>query len=387
MKTGARLPRGIRWLGLMALGGVSLAVQAEEKIVLLTSWYAQAEQGGYYQAQATGLYKKYGLDVEIRSGGPQVNGMQLLLSKRADVIIGYDLQLLEGIQRGFQAKAIAAPFQYDPQGLLTHADVTSLQGLKDKTLLVSSSGQATWWPWLKAQYQLSDAQVRPYTFNIQPFVVDDAVAQQAYVSSEVFQVQKAGVKANFFLFSEHGYPPYGGILIARPDTIAERKAAMAKFVRASMEGWVSYLKDPAPGNALIKQDNPKMTDDLLAWGVTQIREHHLIDGGDAASQGGLQVCPGKDCESQQWTSIEPREEVITCNIGDMLMRWSDDQLPSNFHRVRNPLPHEYQGPRYSLAFFCQANKDVEILGPQRKYPPISAEDYLQQRIQANFAKG
>ncbi len=98
-------------------------------------------------------------------------------------------------------------------------------------------------------------------------------------------MQKAGVKANFFLFSEHGYPPYGGILIARPDTIAERKAAMAKFVRASMEGWVSYLKDPAPGNALIKQDNPKMTDDLLAWGVTQIREHHLIDGGDAASQG------------------------------------------------------------------------------------------------------
>ncbi len=132
MKTGACLPRGLRWLGLMALGGVSLAVQAEEKIVLLTSWYAQAEQGGYYQAQATGLYKKYGLDVEIRSGGPQVNGMQLLLSKRADVIIGYDLQLLEGIQRGFQAKAIAAPFQYDPQGLLTHADVTSLQGLKDK---------------------------------------------------------------------------------------------------------------------------------------------------------------------------------------------------------------------------------------------------------------
>ncbi len=97
----------------MALGGVSLAVQAEEKIVLLTSG-TPGRSRGYYQAQATGLYKKYGLDVEIRSGGPQVNGMQLLLSKRADVIIGYDLQLLEGIQRGFRAKAIAAPFQYDP---------------------------------------------------------------------------------------------------------------------------------------------------------------------------------------------------------------------------------------------------------------------------------
>ena len=214
MKIRSRTPWGYRVLGLVALSGMSLAVEAEEKIVLLTSWYAQAEQGGYYQAQATGIYKKYGLEVDIRSGGPQVNGMQLLLSKRADVIIGYDLQLLEGIQRGFQAKAIAAPFQYDPQGLLTHTDVASLEGLKGKTILVSSSGQATWWPWLKGQYQLNDAQARPYTFNIQPFVADDNVAQQAYVSSEVFQVQKAGVKLNFFLFSEHGYPPYGGILIA-----------------------------------------------------------------------------------------------------------------------------------------------------------------------------
>ncbi len=103
------------------------------------------------------------------------------------------------------------------------------RGLKDKTLLVSSSGQATWWPWLKAQYQLSDAQVRPYTFNIQPFVVDDAVAQQAYVSSEVFQAEGRSEGELLPLFRAR-LSPYGGILIARPDTIAERKAAMAKFV-------------------------------------------------------------------------------------------------------------------------------------------------------------
>ena len=313
MKIRSRTPWGYRVLGLVALSGMSLAVEAEEKIVLLTSWYAQAEQGGYYQAQATGIYKKYGLEVDIRSGGPQVNGMQLLLSKRADVIIGYDLQLLEGIQRGFQAKAIAAPFQYDPQGLLTHTDVASLEGLKGKTILVSSSGQATWWPWLKGQYQLNDAQARPYTFNIQPFVADDNVAQQAYVSSEVFQVQKAGVKSNFFLFSEHGYPPYGGILIARPETIADRNAALAKFVRASMEGWVSYLNNPAPGNVLIKKDNPKMTDDLLAWAVTQIRQHHLIDGGDAASEGW-----GTMTETR-WRKT--RDFMVSANLLDAATDW------------------------------------------------------------------
>lgn len=285
MKSMSRIPLSCCVLSTLIAGAFSLSAQADEKIALLTSWYAQAEQGGYYQALATGIYKRYGLDVSIQSGGPQINGMQLLLSKRADVIIGYDLQLLESVQRGFQAKAIAAPFQFDPQGLLTHASVTSLDGLKDKTILVSSSGQSTWWPWLKARYQLSDSQVRPYTFNIQPFVADGNVAQQAYVSSEVFQAQKAGVKSNFFLFSEHGYPPYGGILITRPELISSRKDAMAKFVKASMEGWVSYLQNPAAGNALIKKDNPKMTDDLLAWGVEQIKAHHLIDGGDAATQG------------------------------------------------------------------------------------------------------
>lgn len=101
-------------------------------------------------------------------------------------------------------------------------------------------------------------------------------------------------------------------------------------------------------------------------------------------QGGLQVCPGKDMEQQQWTSIEPRDDVITCNIGDMLMRWSDDQLPSNFHRVKNPEADEYQGARYSLAFFCQANEDVLIESPQKKYPSITAKEYLKQRISANF---
>lgn len=101
-------------------------------------------------------------------------------------------------------------------------------------------------------------------------------------------------------------------------------------------------------------------------------------------QGGLQVCPGKDMDQQQWTSIEPRDDVITCNIGDMLMRWSDDQLPSNFHRVKNPEAHEYQGARYSLAFFCQANEDVVIESPKKKYPAITAKEYLKQRISANF---
>ncbi len=105
-----------------------------------------------------------------------------------------------------------------------------------------------------------------------------------------------------------------------------------------------------------------------------------------AGQGGLQVCPGKEFSSQEWTSVEPTPGTITCNIGDMLMRWSDDELQSTLHRVRMPKPDEYQGPRYSIAFFAQANRDAIVQGPKKKYEPITAMDYLLQRIAANFAK-
>ena len=101
-------------------------------------------------------------------------------------------------------------------------------------------------------------------------------------------------------------------------------------------------------------------------------------------QAGLQLCPGKESNGElAWTDVPPKTGIVTCNIGDMLMRWSDDQLLSTLHRVRMPHEHEYLGPRYSLPFFCQANRDAIIRGPGGKYEPITAHDYLQQRIAAN----
>ena len=105
-----------------------------------------------------------------------------------------------------------------------------------------------------------------------------------------------------------------------------------------------------------------------------------------SGQGGLQVLPGAEAHGQAWTPVEPSDDAITCNIGDMLMRWSDDRLPSNFHRVRAPRRGEYRGPRYTIAYFAQANTDVLIESAGGTYPPITAADYIAQRIAANFRK-
>lgn len=106
-------------------------------------------------------------------------------------------------------------------------------------------------------------------------------------------------------------------------------------------------------------------------------------------QTGLQVCPGKDAQGRAvaWTDVPAEDGVITCNIGDMLMRWSDDRLLSNLHRVRMPKPDESLGPRYSIAYFAQANKDTVLQGPQGKYPGMTAHDYIQMRLGANFKGG
>lgn len=259
---------------------------AQEKFTYLTNWYAQAEHGGFYQALATGLYKQAGLDVTIKMGGPQVNVIQLMAAGQADCVMGSsDLQMVQAREGGVPITTVAAVFQKDPQVLITHEDVKKFEDLKGKTILIGSAAQRGYWPWLKTKFGLNDSQTRPYTFNIQPFVADKNTAQQGYLTSEPFAIQKAGVKINVLMFSDHGYPAYATTVSCMDKTVKERAKSVEAFVKASMEGWKSYLADPAPGNALIKKENPNMTDEQLAYSVAKLKEMGMVTSGDASKQG------------------------------------------------------------------------------------------------------
>lgn len=260
--------------------------QAQEKLTYMTNWYAQAEHGGFYQAVATGIYKKYGLDVTIKMGGPQVNIMQMLGAGQTDCIMGSsDLQIMVARSNGLPIVTLAASFQKDPQVLIAHEDVKTFEDMKGKTILIASSARQGYWLWLKNKYGLQDEQTKPYTFNIQPFVADKNTVQQGYLTSEPFAVQKAGVKANTLLFADHGWPSYSTTISCLEDTVKNRDKAVAAFVKGTMEGWKSYLADPAPANALIKKDNPNMTDEQLAYSVAKLKEMGIITGGGAARSG------------------------------------------------------------------------------------------------------
>jgi NitT/TauT family transport system substrate-binding protein len=263
------------------------AAQAAEKFVFLTDWYAQAEHGGYYQAQATGLYAKEGLDVMLKMGGPQVNLMQLLVAGQADCIMGFDTQTIKAWEQGVQAVTVAAAFQKDPTVIIAHPQVQRMEDLKGHTILVGQAGQVTYWPWLKTRYGFTDAQLRPYTFNIQPFLADKTLAQQGYLASEPYSIEKiAGFKPKVFLLADLGWPPYANAVVCMASTVQRKPRQIAAFLKASMLGWKSYLQsDPSPANALIKKDNPNMRDDVIEQAMAKLKSESVVMGGDATKQG------------------------------------------------------------------------------------------------------
>jgi NitT/TauT family transport system substrate-binding protein len=281
------LPRKIA-IALAAMAAWTGSLQpalAADKVSFLTSWFAQAEHGGFYQAKATGLYEKAGLDVTIKMGGPQVNGAQLLLAGDTDFMMGYDIQVLKAREQNQPLVTVASSFQFDLQGLMAHDDVADIAGLKGRPILIAGTSRLTFWPWLRAKYGFTDDQIRPYTFNLQPFFADKTMAQQGYLSSEPFQAQQQNEKVKFFLLADGGYPPYGSTIVTTEKMIAEKPDVVARFVKASLEGWRDYIKDPAPGNALIKADNPKMSDAQIAFAIEKLKQTQALDKGDAATLG------------------------------------------------------------------------------------------------------
>lgn len=274
---------------LAACAGLALAAPAPAqdlpKVVFLTNWLAQAEHGGFYQAVAEGIYRRHGLDVEVRMGGPQVNVVQLLLAGQADLVMGYDLQTIKLVEQGLPVVTVAATFQKDPAALIAHPDVKTLPELKSRTLLIGQASETTFWPWLKARFGFTEAQKRPYAFSVQQFLADKGVAQQGYATSEPWTIEKGGVKPNVFLLADAGYPPYAQTIVTMQRTVQERPDMIRRFVHATAEGWKRYLADPAPGNALIREANPQMEGELLAYGLRKMKEFKLVTGGDARTQG------------------------------------------------------------------------------------------------------
>jgi NitT/TauT family transport system substrate-binding protein len=281
-----------RFLAAATLLGGALALPPmarAESVTFGTDWKAEAEHGGFYQAIAAGIYKRYGLDVTLRPGGPQVNHAQLLAAGVLDFNIGSNSFVpLNFVREKIPMVAVAAIFQKDPSVLIAHPGQgdDSLAALQGKPIMIGSDTRVTSWLFLKEKFGYTDDQIRPYTFSVAPFLADPKAIQQGYLTSEPFIIEKEGVHPVVLLLADAGYGSYAALIQTSQKLVREKPDLVQRFVNASIEGWYSYLGgDPAPGNALIKHDNPEMTDALLAYGRDKMKEYGIIDSGDAKQHG------------------------------------------------------------------------------------------------------
>jgi NitT/TauT family transport system substrate-binding protein len=259
-----------------------------DRVRLGLGWKAEAEYGGFYQAAATGIYREHGLDVTIDATPPQTNMTQLLIGGAVDFMVGSAVDTLKAIQQGIPKVTLASIFQKEIQILLAHPGVgnDSFPQLKGKPIFISASANTTYWPVLKAKYGLTDDQKRPYNFNISPFLADKNSAQQGILTSEPYLIEKqGGFKPVILPLSEAGYNPYTFTLDTTRQRLETQPDLVQRFVDASIKGWYSYLENPQPGNAAIKQANPEMTDDLIAYSLAKLNEYGIITSGDAAQFG------------------------------------------------------------------------------------------------------
>jgi len=286
--------RTVRYLALLpvffgAVVAPRLAL-AEDKISMVTGWTAEAEHGGYYQAHALGIYKKYGLDVTIRQGGPQINTAQLLAAGAVDFRIGTnDSSAFNYVNAGAPGIVVAAMMQKDPTILLAHPDVgiNTMADMKGHPIALAKANLDTWWPLLKKKYGFTDDQIRPYTFQIAPFLVDKSLVQLGFITSEPFAIKKqAGFDAKTFLIADEGYDTYAATIETKPDLVASNPDLVQRFVNATIEGWYSYLySDPSPGNAEIQAADPTMGSDQIAFARSKLIEYGIVDSGDTAKLG------------------------------------------------------------------------------------------------------
>jgi NitT/TauT family transport system substrate-binding protein len=223
-------------------------------------------------------------------GGPQANNGLLLAAGKLDFYMGGNLLLsFDAVAQNIPIVVVAAHFQKDPQIVMSHPGVglDKWSDLPRATAFIGKEGLASFYQWMRTAYGFKEENVKPYTFNPQPFIADKNSIQQGYVTSEPFAVEREGhFKPNIFLFADQGYGTYATTIETRADVVAKKPDLVQRFVDASTIGWYHYLYgDNSQANALIKKDNPEMTDEQIAFSLGKIKEYGLADSGDTLKLG------------------------------------------------------------------------------------------------------
>lgn len=298
-----------------AVTALTLVVaEAADHVSFGTNWLAESEHGGFYQAVVDGTYAKYGLEVTIIQGGPQSNNQFLLPAGKIDFYMGGSMiPAFSAVDQDVPIQVVAGFFQKDPQEIISHPGVglDHFQDLTKANMFIGKEGLVSFYRWLKSRYSFSDDKVKPYTFNIAPFLADKMATQQGYITSTPYEVkEQGGFNPNEFMLADYGYSTYAATIETRRELITGRPDLVQRFVDASIVGWYHYLYgDHAAADAAIKRDNPDETEVEMAFTASRLRD--IVDSGDARRLG---IGAMTDSRQEDFFAKMVKAGVVDANI-------------------------------------------------------------------------
>lgn len=264
-------------LGLAACSGPAAEDNGLTKVSLQTDWYAQAEHGGFYHALAEGYYEEAGLEVSITQGGPNSLVTQKIATGNTDFGIGRSDDVIVHASRGLPLVIVGALMQHDPQALLYHAE-SGIEGFEDldgRTVMATPG--SLFLQFLERKYDIS-INVTPLDYGMSRFLADKDFIQQCFITNEPYYVAKEGANPRTLLIADSGFDPYR-VIYANRSFAQKNPEAVKAFVAASIRGWESYMAGPREkAHAMIREKNPKMTEEFMAYSISAMKDNHLIAG-------------------------------------------------------------------------------------------------------------
>lgn len=255
----------------------------------MMNFFPEPEEGGEYAAVSLGIYKKYGLDAPIVAfPSTAINAVPYVATGKVVFGMAGADEVLQARQQGIPIVTLFAIYQITEFGMMWHAadsTVTSLADLSNHTVIYVFG--SPFWKYLQQKYHYTNVKQVNYDFTLRLFLANKTAVNQVSVTSEPYLAMKAGAKVKAVSLATTGFNPYGNVVFTTEQEIRQHPDVVRAFVKATLEGWRAYFKNPAPINRYMQtaagSKNYPLTLDAMKFDVEQSRP--LILGGDAARGG------------------------------------------------------------------------------------------------------
>lgn len=284
-----------------------------EKVTLLMNWFAQAEQGGYWQAQAADTGKADGLQIDVKQGGPQIQTIPQVAAGKADFGVAQADELMLARANGVPVVEVFGGMDKYLQCLMYHPStgMKDFAGISGKQVAMAPSGG--FWPYLKHRYNIKNVQEINFTGSLAEFKRNKNLVQQCFITSEPYYATQQKIDHAELLVADSGYNPYSQGLFTSEKMVKEHPDLVRKVVAAAQAGWTQFLADPAKGKALIQSVN-KDTDPA----AFDFAAKELKDGGYIGN-------PVGDMTAERWDTLHQQLQdsgVLTKDV-DVSKLWTD----------------------------------------------------------------